>query len=103
MNPEPITDAELEVLEHDVLTALTTGDATRLTLLGEGEISLVLAGGEDRSWACKRLPPFTDTEAAERYAATFFTEAAVPELIFAITMKGRVCPRPFARASLIRM
>jgi hypothetical protein len=70
MNREPITDTELQVLERDVLTALTTGDASRLTLLGEGEISLVLAGGEDRSWACKRLPPFTDSESAERYAAT---------------------------------
>ena len=70
MNRDPITDAELEVLERDVLAALAAGDASRLTLLGEGEISLVLAGGEDRSWACKRLPPFTDSEAAERYAAT---------------------------------
>lgn len=70
MNLEPITDAELKVLERDVLTALTTGDTSRLTLLGEGEISLVLAGGADRSWACKRLPPFTDAEAAKRYAAT---------------------------------
>ena len=70
MSPQPITDRELGVLERDVHTALTTGDASRLTLLGEGEISLVLAGGEDRSWACKRLPPFADSEAAERYAAT---------------------------------
>jgi hypothetical protein len=70
MNRDPITDTELEVLEREVLTALTAGDASRLTLLGEGEISLVLAGGDDRSWACKRLPPFTDSEAAERYAAT---------------------------------
>ena len=82
MNPEPITDTELEVLEHDVLTALTTGDASRLTLLGEGEISLVLAGGEDRSWACKRLPPFTDSEAAERYAAT------VERYLGALTERG---------------
>lgn len=70
MNGDPITDTELEVLEREVLTALTAGDASRLILLGEGEISLVLAGGDDRSWACKRLPPFTDSEAAERYAAT---------------------------------
>jgi hypothetical protein len=70
MNREPITDTELEVLEREVLTALTTGDASPLTLLGEGEISLVLAGGDDRSWACKRLPPFADSEAAQRYAAT---------------------------------
>jgi hypothetical protein len=70
MSLEPITDAELEALEQDVLCALTTGDASRLTQLGEGEISLVLTGGEDLSWACKRLPPFADSEAAERYAAT---------------------------------
>lgn len=70
MNRDPITDTELEELERDVLTALTAGDASRLTQLGEGEISLVLAGGDDRSWACKRLPPFTDSEAAERYAST---------------------------------
>ena len=70
MSRAPITDAELEALEQDVLCALTTGDASRLTQLGEGEISLVLTGGEDRSWACKRLPPFADSEAAERYAAT---------------------------------
>jgi hypothetical protein len=70
MNRDPITDTELEALEREVLTALTAGDASRLTLLGEGEISLVLAGGSDRSWACKRLPPFEDSEAAERYAAT---------------------------------
>ena len=70
MNRDPITGTELEVLEREVLTALTVGDASRLTLLGEGEISLVLAGGDDRSWACKRLPPFTDSEAAERYGAT---------------------------------
>ena len=70
MNRDPITDAELEVLERDVLAALAAGDASRLTLLGEGEISLVLAGGEDRSWACKRLPPFPGAAAAERYAST---------------------------------
>ena len=70
MNRDPITDTELEALEREVLTALTTGDASRLILLGEGEISLVLAGGDDRSWACKRLPPFEDSETAERYAAT---------------------------------
>ena len=70
MNRDPLTDAELEVLERDVLAALAAGDASRLTLLGEGEISLVLAGGEDRSWACKRLPPFPGAAAAERYAST---------------------------------
>jgi hypothetical protein len=70
MNRDPITDAELEALERDVCLALTAGDASRLALLGEGEISLVLAGGDDRSWACKRLPPFVDSDAADRYAST---------------------------------
>jgi hypothetical protein len=66
----PLTDAELHALERDVLDALATADPSGLTLLGEGEISLVLAGGEDGAWACKRLPPFTTSEAADRYAAT---------------------------------
>lgn len=65
-----LSAADLEVLERDVLTALAAADPTGLTLLGEGEISLVLAGGEDRSWACKRLPPFATPEAADRYATT---------------------------------
>ena len=70
MTPSPITDDELNALEHDVLAALAVADPSRLTLLGEGEISLVLAGGEDRAWACKRLPPFGSADAAGRYAAT---------------------------------
>lgn len=65
-----LSAADLEALERDVLTALAAADPTGLTLLGEGEISLVLAGGEDRSWACKRLPPFATPEAADRYATT---------------------------------
>jgi hypothetical protein len=70
MTHDPITDTELDALEHDVVAALAAADPSRLTLLGEGEISLVLAGGRDGAWACKRLPPFVASDAADRYAAT---------------------------------
>jgi hypothetical protein len=70
MTRDPITDTELEALERDVVAALAAVDPSRLTLLGEGEISLVLAGGRDGTWACKRLPPFATSDAADRYAAT---------------------------------
>lgn len=70
MTPDLLTDAELASLERDVLAALDAADASRLTLLGEGEISLVLAGGDGPAWACKRLPPFATAAAANRYAAT---------------------------------
>jgi hypothetical protein len=70
MTHDPITDSELEELERDVVAALAAADPSRLTLLGEGEISLVLAGGSGREWACKRLPPFVAADAADRYAAT---------------------------------
>lgn len=70
MSAPPITDDELATLEHDVVDALDRADPSRLRVLGEGEISLVLAGGELGSWACKRLPPFATCDAADRYAAT---------------------------------
>ena len=64
-----ITDAELAVLEREVQAALRCGDPSGLHLLGEGEISLVLAGGGDPTWACKRLPPFPAREPADRYVS----------------------------------
>ena len=70
MTRAPITDAELGALEDDVVAALAAADPSGLTLLGEGEITLVLAGGHDGAWACKRLPPFVTSDAADRYAAT---------------------------------
>lgn len=66
--PRPLTDDELAGLERDVTAALERGDRSGLTLLGEGEISLVLAAGD--GWACKRLPPFAGPAAADRYAST---------------------------------
>jgi hypothetical protein len=74
---DTLTDDELHALERDVLAALAAADPARLTLLGEGEISLVLAGGELGAWACKRLPPFATSSAADRYAATIERYLAV--------------------------
>jgi hypothetical protein len=65
-----ITDDELDELERAVELALRSGDASGLSLLGEGEISLVLAAGSEPGWACKRLPPFATAEAADRYTST---------------------------------
>lgn len=65
-----ISNHELIALEHDVEHALRSGDVDGLRLLGEGEISLVLAAGTDPMWACKRLPPFPTIAAADRYRTT---------------------------------
>lgn len=65
-----IEPGELRALEDEVIAALATGDASGLTLLGHGEISLVLGWPPGRpTVACKRLPPFPDTDAFEHYAA----------------------------------
>jgi hypothetical protein len=65
-----IEPGDLRTLEGEVSAALATRDASRLPLLGHGEISLVLGWppAEPRV-ACKRLPPFRDAAAFERYAA----------------------------------
>jgi hypothetical protein len=65
-----ITDGELFDLEYTVERALHSGDVSGLSLLGEGEITLVLRGGAQGAWACKRLPPFATGDAAEGYAAS---------------------------------
>ena len=64
-----IEPGELQALEDEVSAALATRNADRLPLLGHGEISLVLGWppGDPRV-ACKRLPPFRDVAAFERYA-----------------------------------
>jgi hypothetical protein len=64
-----IEPRELRALEDEVSAALAAQDVGRLPLLGHGEISLVLGWppGEPRL-ACKRLPPFRDAAALERYA-----------------------------------
>ena len=75
-----ISNDTLAELERSVELALRTGDVSGLRLLGQGEISLVLAAGEgdQPGWACKRLPPFPTAAAADRYAAVI--ERYVAEL-----------------------
>jgi hypothetical protein len=64
-----IEPGDLRALEDEVAAALATRDPDRLPLLGHGEISLVLGWPpDDPAVACKRLPPFRDAAAFERYA-----------------------------------
>jgi hypothetical protein len=66
-----ISDPELAELEGSVTAALARGEAGDLAVLGRGEISVVLGWPSDApAWACKRLPPFADAAAADRYATT---------------------------------
>lgn len=65
-----IEPRELRALEGEVTAALASRDTTRLPLLGHGEVSLVVGWPPGRPrLACKRLPPFRDADAFERYAA----------------------------------
>jgi hypothetical protein len=67
-----IDAADLERLEQTVDDALDRADAGALRLLGHGEISLVLGSpAAEPRWACKRLPPFPSTAAADRYTEVF--------------------------------
>jgi hypothetical protein len=67
-----IDDVALQSLEREVGSALERADAAGLRVLGYGEISLVLGWPSDEPrWACKRLPPFPSTAAADRYTAVF--------------------------------
>jgi len=63
---------DLAALDAAMTRAFATGDASRLEVLGYGEISAVVrcaSGG--RSWACKRLPTFAGRREADSYAALF--------------------------------
>ena len=63
---------DLVALDAAVTRAFSTGDASGLEVLGYGEISAVVAWASgDRSWACKRLPPFRGRADADRYSALF--------------------------------
>lgn len=67
-----ISDADLERLEQAVNEALARADAGDLRLIGHGEISLALGSPADAPrWACKRLPPFSSADAADRYREVF--------------------------------
>ena len=63
---------DLAALDAAMTHVFATGDASRLEVLGYGEISAVVkwtSGG--RSWACKRLPTFPGRTDADRYSALF--------------------------------
>lgn len=64
-----VPQAALEALERAVQEALRSGDPRGLELLGYGEITTVVRlRVEGRAFACKRLAPFPDAEAARRTA-----------------------------------
>lgn len=66
----PVTDDELTTLEAGVQAALDRGDAAGLSVLGYGEITLVLGWPADApTAACKRLPVFKDPARAAAYGA----------------------------------
>lgn len=63
-----IDDAELAALEAEVQRALASGDRSRLDLRGFGVTSVVLAAPAGApTAACKRVPPFKDRSAFDRY------------------------------------
>lgn len=65
-----IPNAEIEALEAAIQRAFRTGDTSDLEVIGYGEITTVLklrSGGRD--FACKRLSPFPDADAAARAVA----------------------------------
>lgn len=67
-----IAVADLQALDAAMRRAFATGDASRLEVLGYGEITTVVvceSGG--RRFACKRLPPFATERQAAAYAALF--------------------------------
>jgi hypothetical protein len=58
----------LRALDDAVVKALASGDDSALDVLGYGEITVVVGWPRGRhELACKRLPPFPDGEALERY------------------------------------
>ena len=64
--------ALLAAVESAVQEALASGRENRLRVLGHGEISLVIGWPtDDPVVACKRLPVFPSTTAAERYEDVF--------------------------------
>jgi hypothetical protein len=88
-----VNPADLQALDAEMTRAFATGDASRLEVLGYGEITTVVvctSGG--RQYACKRLPTFAAVQPAERYAALF------DEYVTTLTTSGvRVVPSSLQR------
>jgi hypothetical protein len=65
-----IPEADLRSLDATVAAALDTGDLSALDVLGFGEVTVVLGWPPgERRLACKRLPPFADRDALDRYTS----------------------------------
>lgn len=78
-----IPDVDLERVEAAIGRALDTDDHGELTVLGYGEVSVVVGWpAAAPTWACKRLPPFADMAAYRGYAAL------VEEYIGRLTASG---------------
>ncbi|HET8975697.1 MAG TPA: DUF6206 family protein [Solirubrobacterales bacterium] len=66
-----LSDSDLRLLDDLVEEALASGGEESLTVLGYGEISLVLGWPAERpAFACKRLPPFASSERFGSYRDT---------------------------------
>ncbi|MGK5543925.1 DUF6206 family protein [Streptomyces sp. URMC 127] len=66
-----VPEDDLRELERQVQHALAAGDPRGLTVLGYGEVTLVLALETERgAFACKRLPVFGGRERFEAYGRT---------------------------------
>ncbi len=79
-DPGPPPGDRLAAVEAAVQAALDSGREDHLRVLGHGEISLVIGWpSDDPAVACKRLPVFPSTTAAERYADVFSRYVALLE------------------------
>ncbi|MFF7025831.1 DUF6206 family protein [Streptomyces klenkii] len=66
-----VPEDDLRELEQQVRRALAAGDPRGLTVLGYGEVTLVLALETERgAFACKRLPVFGSRKRYEAYGRT---------------------------------
>jgi hypothetical protein len=64
-----VSTSEIEAFEHLLEEALRTGQAEDLDVIGYGEITIGVKLTTSRGdFACKRLVPFSERDAADRYA-----------------------------------
>jgi len=64
-----VSTSEIEAFEHRLEEALRTGRAKDLDIIGYGEVTIGVKLDTPRGdFACKRLVPFSERDAADRYA-----------------------------------
>jgi len=64
-----VSTSEIEAFEHLLEEALRTGQAEDLDVIGYGEVTIGVKLATPRGdFACKRLVPFSERDAADRYA-----------------------------------